>query len=55
MQSQGQMQESSVLSDYLNYNMLKSCYGILLSDTDNKLPTPALMFEGRRIFHQAKY
>ncbi len=37
------MQRSIVLSDHLNYNILKGYQGILLNDTKNKLPTSALV------------
>ncbi len=44
IQSQGEVQKSSVLSDYLNNNMLKVYEGIFLhNDTKNKQPTPTLI------------
>ncbi len=42
IQSHGEVQKSSVLSDHLNYNLLRGYFGILLSNTKYKLPTPAL-------------
>ncbi len=42
VQSQGEVQKSGVLSDHLNYNILKVVTEFFPDDTKNKMPTPAL-------------
>ncbi len=40
----GEVQKSSVLSDHLNYTMLKGYYVFLPDETKNELPTSALIY-----------